>query len=45
MYLTGTVSNVQAAVEAGRALALRKSLLARSVVVPRLHEQMKERLF
>jgi len=45
VYLTGTVSNVQAAVEAGRALALRKSLLARSVVVPRLHEQMKERLF
>jgi microcompartment protein CcmL/EutN len=45
VYLTGNVSNVQAAVEAGRALALKKGLLARSVVIPRLHEQFKTRLF
>jgi len=45
VLLTGDVSNVQAAVEAGRALAIKKSLLARSVVIPRLHGQMKERLF
>jgi len=45
VYLTGAVSDVQAAVDAGRALALKKSLLARSVVVPRLAPQMKERLF
>ena len=44
VYLSGDVSNVQAAVEAGRALALRKSLLARSVVIPRLHAQLKERI-
>lgn len=45
VYLTGNVSNVQAAIEAGRAVALRKSLLARSVVIPRLHEQFKARVF
>ena len=45
VYLTGTVSNVQAAIDAGRSLALKKSLLARSVVIPRLHEQFKARLF
>jgi microcompartment protein CcmL/EutN len=44
VYLTGDVSNVQAAVEAGRALAHKKSMLSRSVVVPRLHAQMKERI-
>ncbi len=43
--VTGTVSSVQAAVDAGRALAAGKSLLARSVVIPRLAAQMKERLF
>ncbi len=45
VYVTGRVSDVQAAVEAGRASALKKSLLARSVVVPRLAAQMKDRLF
>ena len=45
VYLTGDVGNVQAAVEAGRVLALKKSLLARSVVIPRLHAQFKQRLF
>jgi len=45
LFLSGDVSNVQAAVEAGRAEALRRGMLARSVVVPRLHPQMKERVF
>jgi bacterial microcompartment shell protein len=45
VYLTGDVSNVQAALEAGREVALRKGLLARAVVIPRLHAQLKERLF
>ncbi len=45
VYLTGDVSNVQASVEAGRALALKKSLLARSVVIPRLHAQLRQRMF
>ncbi len=44
VYLTGDVGNVQAAVEAGRSLALKKSLLLRSVVVPRLAPQMKRRI-
>ncbi len=44
LFLTGDVSNVQAAVEAGREEALRKGLLARSVVVPRLHPKMKLRI-
>ena len=45
LFLSGDVSNVQAAVDAGRAEAQRKGLLARSVVVPFLHPQMKERVF
>jgi microcompartment protein CcmL/EutN len=45
LWLSGTVSDVQAAVEAGRAEALEKGLLARSIVIPRLHEQLKQRLF
>ncbi len=45
VFLGGEVGNVQAAVEAGRADALRKGLLVRSVVVPRLHPQMKEWVF
>jgi len=45
VFLTGEVGDVQAAVEAGRAEALQKGLLVRSVVVPRLHPQMKERVF
>ena len=45
LYVTGDISNVQAAVEAGRADALAKGLLARSVVIPRLHAQMKAKLF
>lgn len=45
LYLSGDVSNVQAAVDAGRDEALRKGLLSRSVVVPRLHPQMKDKVF
>ena len=45
VFLTGDVGDVQAAVDGGRAEALAKGLLVRSVVVPRLHPQMKERVF
>jgi microcompartment protein CcmL/EutN len=45
VFLTGSVSEVQAAVAAGRDGAQRKKLLARAVVIPRLHGQMKARLF
>jgi microcompartment protein CcmL/EutN len=45
LYLSGSVGEVQAAIEAGRAEALRKGLLARSVVIPRLHAQIKARMF
>lgn len=45
LMLSGSVGDVEAAVAAGRAEALRRGLLARSVVVPRLHPQMKERIF
>jgi microcompartment protein CcmL/EutN len=45
LWLSGAVGDVQAAVEAGRAEALQKGLLARSVVIPRLHPQLKARLF
>jgi microcompartment protein CcmL/EutN len=44
VLLTGEVGEVQAAIEAGRAEAVQKGLLVRSVVVPRLHPQMKERV-
>jgi len=44
VYLTGDIGNVQAAVDAGRAEALKRGLLARAVVIPRLHRQMKERM-
>jgi microcompartment protein CcmL/EutN len=44
LFLSGGLPDVQAAVEAGRVEALKKGLLARSVVVPRLHPQMKERM-
>jgi bacterial microcompartment shell protein len=44
VYLTGDGSNVQAAIEAGRAEASQRGLLSRSVVIPRLHAQMKSRM-
>ena len=45
LWLSGAVGDVQAAIEAGRAEAQQKGLLARAVVIPRLHAQMKARLF
>jgi microcompartment protein CcmL/EutN len=45
VYLSGDVADVQAAVEAGRAEALANGLLVRSVVIPRLHPQMKARVW
>ncbi len=45
VLLTGTVGDVQAAIESGRSEALQKGLLARSVVVPRLAAQMKAKVF
>ena len=44
VYITGSVSDVQAAVDAGRADATKRGLLTRSVVVPRLHAQMKAKI-
>lgn len=44
VFLTGAVSDVQAAIEAGRAAALKQGLLARSVVIPRLAAQMKAKV-
>jgi microcompartment protein CcmL/EutN len=43
-YVSGSVSDVQAAIEAGRGDALKRGLLTRSVVVPRLHAQMKAKI-
>lgn len=45
LFLSGDLPEVQAAIEAGRTDAVKKGLLSRSVVVPRLHPQMKERVF
>jgi len=42
--LSGTVSAVQAAVDAGRRDALGRGLLARSVVIPRLDPQLRARM-
>jgi microcompartment protein CcmL/EutN len=44
VFLSGAVSDVQAAIEAGRAEAQRRGLLTRAVVIPRLHPQMKARI-
>ena len=41
---TGAVSDVQAAVAAGRELALKRGLLARSVVIPRLDPRLRARI-
>ena len=43
-YVSGAVHDVQAAVDAGRGDAQKRGLLARSVVVPRLHAQMKAKI-
>jgi microcompartment protein CcmL/EutN len=44
LFLSGDVSNVEAAVAAGRAEALSRGLLTRAVVIPRLHAQLKARV-
>lgn len=44
VMLSGAVSDVEAAVAAGRADALRRGLLARSVVIPRLHADLRSRV-
>lgn len=44
VFLSGDVGNVQAAIDAGRAEALARGLLTRSVVIPRLHAQMKAKV-
>ena len=44
VFLTGAVSDVQAAIAAGRAEAQQRGLLARAVVIPQLHAQMKARM-
>jgi len=45
LWLSGSVSGVQAAVEAARAEAQRQGLLARAIVIPRLHPQRTARRF
>ena len=45
LFLSGEVADVQAAVEAGRAEALGRGLLVRSVVIPQLAPQMKARVW
>jgi microcompartment protein CcmL/EutN len=45
LFFSGSLGDVQAAVEAGRAEAQQRGLLARAVVIPRLHPQLKERVF
>ena len=45
VFLTGDLSNTQAAIDAGGAVARGKKLLGRAIVIPRLHAQMKARLF
>jgi microcompartment protein CcmL/EutN len=45
VYVSGEVADVQAAVDAGRADALARGLLVRSVVIPRLAAQMKARIW
>ena len=42
--LSGTVGDVQAAVAAGREVALKRGLLARSVVIPKLDARLRARL-
>ena len=44
VYITGLVGDVQAAIEAGRSDAVKRGLLTRTVVVPRLHAQMKAKM-
>ena len=45
VLLSGAVGDVEAAIAAGQAEARKAGLLARAVVIPRLHPQFKARLF
>jgi microcompartment protein CcmL/EutN len=45
LFFSGSLGDVQASVEAGRAEAQERGLLARAVVIPRLHPQVKDRVF
>ena len=45
VLLSGGVGDVEAAIAAGQADARKSGLLARAVVIPRLHPQFKARLF
>ena len=45
VLVSGAVGDVEAAVEAGQADARRLGLLTRAVVIPRVHAQLKARLF
>jgi microcompartment protein CcmL/EutN len=44
VLLAGALPDVQAAIEAGRADALRRGLLARSVVIPRMDARLRARI-
>src|SRR5207244_1914290 len=43
VVLTGSVSEVQAAIDGGRAEALKRGLLARAVVIPRMDARLRAR--
>ena len=45
LFFSGSLGDVQAGVDAGRAEAESRGLLARAVVVPRLHPLLKARVF
>jgi microcompartment protein CcmL/EutN len=44
LFLSGSVADVQAAVDAGRTQAEQRGLLTRAVVIPKLHAQLRERV-
>ncbi len=44
VLIEGDISNVEAAVEAGVALVKPQGLLVRSVIIPQLHEEMKDKI-
>ncbi|MBI1798691.1 MAG: BMC domain-containing protein [Candidatus Eisenbacteria bacterium] len=45
LFFSGSLGDVQASLEAGRAEAQRRGLLSRAVVIPQLHRQVRERIF
>ena len=44
VMLSGSLGDVEAAIAAGRAEAVKRGLLARAVVIPRLHADLKRRV-